>query len=287
MWRIIRPVDGIIMGIGLNVAMVLAGSLQQHIPFIFYVYVFLAGLLVSSHAMVVNDIVDLEIDKINEPDRVLPQGLLSKRQSWLYAIFLAVAGIFFFVLIDLGGYDTVPFVWLYGLFHVILADIYNYKLKATGLVGNIVVAESSYALFLAGDLFLNGHLTLIPEVVGVMAFCASLSREIFKGIVDQEGDAQHGVRTLAVVLGPKMAKYIASAIFSVCLILAIFVFSHLYLLGKIGLVLVCGIFLYILYLAKDAEIPAQSKKIKSYILLGPLLLSPFLILDQLLQLTIK
>ncbi|MHA2503509.1 MAG: UbiA family prenyltransferase [Candidatus Kariarchaeaceae archaeon] len=282
--RIVRPMDGVVMGVGLILAMVLSGSVELGISFIFYVYVFLAGFFVTSHAMVVNDIIDIDIDRINEPQRVLPSGLLSQREAALYSIFLVVVGILFFYLIDAGGYDKIPYLWAYGLFHVILADIYNKWLKGTGLIGNIVVAESSYALFLAGDLFLNGRLTLIPQVIGITGFFASLSREIFKGIIDVEGDREHGVRTLAVILGPIKAKYVATVIFALTIPLLVLLFPYVDLIGTIGLIIAISLYLYTLYLTRNAEVRAVSRKIKTYILMGPLIISPFLIVDSLLPL---
>ena len=281
MWRITRPLDAFIMGIGLILSMVLSGSVVLGIPPIVYVTVFIGGFLVTGHAMVVNDIIDIEIDKINEPRRVLPSGVLSIPFAKIYAIFLALIGLLLFYFIDLGGYDRLPFLWVYVLFHVLLADLYNYKLKGTGFLGNIIVAESTYGLFLAGDLFLNGKLTLVPQIVGITAFCTSLAREIYKGIIDQKGDAEHNIRTVAVVFGPRFAKYLATSILAFCLLLLVYLFTHVYFIGQLGLLIVIILLFYILSLAPHADKPKQSRRIKSLILIGPLILAPFLIVDQL------
>jgi len=285
LWTIIRPVNDFVMGIGLNVGMILAGSYELGLPFIFYIYALGAGFFLSAHAMVVNDIIDIEIDLINEPNRVLPKGIISRKTAAIYSIFLGILGVLFFALIDIAGFDKFPYLWLYGLAHLVIADLYNYKLKEMGFIGNLTVAWTGYALFFGADIFLNGHLTLIPQVIGVIAFCADLSREIYKGIIDQEGDREHNVKTIAVVLGPRKAKYIASAIFSVCILVSVYAFPQLLLLGKIGLLITNLLFVYILWLAKDAEDPQQTRKIKTYIMMGPLLVSPFLILDRILQIS--
>ena len=64
-----------------------------------FLYLFLNGyityFLVAAGGNVVNDIYDIEVDKINRPHRALPSGRMTVRQAWAYVGFLSILGIFF------------------------------------------------------------------------------------------------------------------------------------------------------------------------------------------------
>jgi len=45
--------------------------------------------------MVTNDIYDVEIDAINQPNRPIPKGLISVKNAKLFSVLLLVLGMFF------------------------------------------------------------------------------------------------------------------------------------------------------------------------------------------------
>ena len=98
--KITRPVNGITMGMGLLMAYIIAGSLDNEFPFLGYIYLIIAGFFVTSHAMVLNDIIDLEIDKINAPHRPLPSGAMSVKNAKIYSLVLLGIGLIFFGLLE-------------------------------------------------------------------------------------------------------------------------------------------------------------------------------------------
>ena len=59
------------------------------------VYGYITYFLVAAGGNVVNDIYDIEVDKINRPHRALPSGRMTVRQAWVYVGFLSILGIFF------------------------------------------------------------------------------------------------------------------------------------------------------------------------------------------------
>jgi len=281
---ITRPVNDLVMGFGLIMSFIVAGSLDYNYPILGYVYLFLGGYLVSAHAMVVNDIIDIEIDKINAPQRALPSGAISIKNAKIYATVLFAVGILFFGLIDISGYTEFRWNWLWALIHVILSDLYNFRIKKSGLLGNIIVAYMSWAMFIYADLFINGYFTKIPLFLGMIAFSISLSREVIKGVMDVKGDREHGVLTLAVRYGVKIARNTGIFLQIMVLILAVAILSDTGLIGRIGLGLFIIYFIYTLSVTIKATNYENAYKSKTLGLYAPLLVFPFLVLDQIFML---
>jgi geranylgeranylglycerol-phosphate geranylgeranyltransferase len=96
----------------------------------------LATLLVAAAANAWNDYLDIEIDKINQPKRPLPAGLVTLRTArnfslWTSAVALIIA------------YVITPTVFWIALFFILLLYLYSWKLKSTVLIGNATVAVTS------------------------------------------------------------------------------------------------------------------------------------------------
>jgi geranylgeranylglycerol-phosphate geranylgeranyltransferase len=87
---------------------------------------------------------------------------------------------------------------------------YEALLKAEGLAGNLVISWLTGALFLFGGAAVGGM--EVAWVLAVLAFLATLGREIVKDVQDVEGD--RGSRmTLPMRMGPRRAGAAASAAF--------------------------------------------------------------------------
>ena len=277
---ITRPVNDMVLGLGLFMSFIVAGSLEQDFPILGYIYLILGGYFVSAHAMVVNDVIDIEIDRINAPGRALPSGAISVRNAKIYAIVLLAIGMLFFALIDISGYTELRLNWLWVLAHVILLDLYNFKIKKTGLLGNVIVAYMSWALFIYADLFVNGYFTKVPLFFGTISFCVSLSREVIKGVMDVEGDRDHGILTLAVRYGVNFARNTGVLLQTIVLILAVSIFMDNGLIGRIGFGIFIVYFIYTLSVTAKAVNFEMAKKSKTLGLYAPLIIFPFLVLDQ-------
>ena len=60
----------------------------------------ISGMLIAAGANVINDLCDLDIDRINRPQRVLPSGRLTPAAARTFTIFLLACGIFFSIFIN-------------------------------------------------------------------------------------------------------------------------------------------------------------------------------------------
>ena len=138
----------------------------------------------------------------------------------------------------------------------------------------------SWAMFIYADLFINGYFTKIPLFFGIISFCISLSREVIKGVMDVEGDKKHGILTLAVRYGINFARNTGVVLQITVIILAASIFFDNGLIGRIGLGLLILYFFYTLSVTAKALTYEVAKKSKTLGLYAPLLVLPFLVLDQ-------
>lgn len=125
-----------------------------------------AAFLVCAGGNVVNDLLDVEIDRINHPQRVLVRKTLSRR----YAIILAVA------LNALALTMAAIVNWAVAgiaLASVILLLLYNFRLKRIPLVGNVTICVLAGLTFITGGVAVDHVMAFTlpgPIVPAVFAF---------------------------------------------------------------------------------------------------------------------
>ncbi len=157
----------------------------------------LATILVSSSANAWNDYLDIEIDRINQPDRPLPSGQLSPRAAKWFSFALAALSILIAAFINLPSLLIV-------IGANILLYIYSYKLKSTVLLGNLCVAFISAMSAVAGGVA-AGNARPTFWLFWII-FVAILGREVLKTMADYEGDLSESVRTISTVWGRRTAR---------------------------------------------------------------------------------
>jgi len=223
--------------------------------------------LVAAGGYVINDIYDIEIDRINKPYRPLPSGEISIRKAFIITWSTFIIGALFSAI--LGVY---PFIL--ALVTIILLVFYAKKLKKEGIVGNFVVAlTSALSAFYGGLAYFNGNWFYRVIIPTLFIFFFTLSREFIKGIEDVIGDKENGVKTLAVKLGITRTWTISKIILLLLLItspIPFFLgFSIIYLLGIISL---DSILAYIIFLENTIESASKARSLMKIYALGTLVL---------------
>jgi len=223
--------------------------------------------LVAAGGYVINDIYDIEIDRINKPYRPLPSGEISIRKAFIITWSTFIIGALFSAI--LGVY---PFIL--ALVTIILLVFYAKKLKKEGIVGNFVVAlTSALSAFYGGLTYFNGNWFYRVIIPTLFIFFFTLSREFIKGIEDVIGDKENGVKTLAVKLGITRTWIISKIILLLLLItspIPFFLgFSIIYLLGIISL---DSILAYIIFLENTIESASKARSLMKIYALGTLVL---------------
>ena len=196
---LIRPINFIITMLSIFVACLLSGGTGAQM--LFMVFASLGGAFIGSGGMVINDIFDIEIDRINKPDRPLPSGAVAKYDALMF-----YGGLTGFGLI-MSAYTTRP-AFIIAFIAVPMIVMYSKVFKGTPLIGNIVVgALTGLAFIFGGAAVGNIRQAIIPAL---FAFLINVGREVIKDMEDVEGDSKHGAATLPVVYGLKNAAIIAT-----------------------------------------------------------------------------
>lgn len=159
----------------------------------------LATLLVAAAANAWNDYLDIEIDKINQPRRPLPAGLVSLRTARNFSIWTSLLALVMAAFLGTAVFFT-------ALFFILLLYLYSWKLKSTVLLGNVAVAiTSAFSAILGGMAAGNARPSLwLALIIGT----AIMGREVLKTLADYEGDLREHCRTIATVWGKRRARIV-------------------------------------------------------------------------------
>jgi geranylgeranylglycerol-phosphate geranylgeranyltransferase len=202
--RLVRAGNLVVSFVGTVVGGLVARGQGVSVPTSLWLALGLAGLstaLVTAGGNVLNDLLDLESDRTNHPDRPLVTGEISVPAARWTAAALFV----------LGALVVVPVAIEEPLVAVILAIAvalllgYEFRFKKAGFVGNVVVAFLTGVVFLYGGAAAGNAVLLLP--FATMAFLATLSREVIKDMEDVAGDV--GRTTLPKVYGLGAATAVA------------------------------------------------------------------------------
>jgi geranylgeranylglycerol-phosphate geranylgeranyltransferase len=164
------------------------------------------GFFLSSSAMIFNDYFDLEVDRINAPFRPLPAGLLSPNEAVAAGILSGLVALSLAWVIS-------PLVFLLSLALWTLGYLYNWKLKAAGLWGNLSVSTNVASTFIIGGISAGQAASPLVWIFGLIAFCFDLAEEIAGDAMDMEGDVKRGSRSLAIRYGRAAALRISALLF--------------------------------------------------------------------------
>jgi len=199
-----RPVNSIMVGFAVIVG--IAVSAPGQLLSITALLGFLTGFLISSYSMIVNDCYDLEVDRINSPDRPLASGRIHPRTAGVFAGIMLTLGLISSILI---GLDTFIIASVFAA----IAWIYNYQGKKQMLLGNMMVAASVAIPYIYGGATVGMIEDLLLWFLALTSFLAATGREIIKTIADVNGDAARQVKSIARVYGSRIAAYAGAFFF--------------------------------------------------------------------------
>lgn len=204
--RLVRAGNLGVSFVGTLVGGLVARGEGVSIPTGLWVFLLLAGAstaLVTAGGNVLNDLLDIEGDRLNHPDRPLVTGEISVPSARVFAALLFVFGAVVVIPVAL----VEPLVAVILVLAVALLLAYEFRFKQAGFVGNLVVAFLTGVVFIYGAAAAGNAIVLVP--FGAMAFLATLSREVIKDMEDVAGDV--GRRTLPQRRGLGAASGVARA----------------------------------------------------------------------------
>lgn len=192
-----RPVNFLITAVSVLVGVVICAEVLPSFPII--LFAILSAAFSSAGGNVVNDIVDIEIDKISHPERALASNLISIKTAYIFYVLLIVVSI---VLASMININSLVFVITANC----LLLLYSFYLKKIPLIGNLTVSILTGLTFVYGGVVAgNISFTLVPAG---FALLINFIREIIKDMQDADGDSKNGVITYPVKNGFGSAKKI-------------------------------------------------------------------------------
>lgn len=207
--KISRLNNVIISFLTIIVAAELAGGLD---PFSNVLLAAFAAAFITIGANVINDYFDIDIDRINKPDRPLAAGEISRKLALNYFVFVYIIGWGFAGAINVNMFLIAVIIGL-------LLVLYSYRLKRTVLWGNLTVSFATAIAFIFGGGAVNHYKeTLFPAG---FAFLFHLGREILKDIQDMEGDRRAGAKTFPIRFGIDKSLMLISLVFILLVIVTV------------------------------------------------------------------
>lgn len=192
-----------------------------------------ASVLIAAAGYIINDYFDLNIDRINKPDKLVVEKIIKRRWTIVWHLILSFLGIAlsFYLSLNLGLLDIL--IGVINFICVIILWVYSTTYKRKLLVGNVLIsALTAWTIFVlyvaefphwfkitneARENYNSGMVKLFKYTVvyAGFAFIISLIREVIKDMEDMEGDARYGCKTMPIVWGVPATKVFTAVWLSV------------------------------------------------------------------------
>jgi 4-hydroxybenzoate polyprenyltransferase len=196
-------------------SIIISNNLLSTFDIIKLVLLVQSTILLASAGYVINDFFDVEVDKINKPNKVFVGHLISGKNTLLLYFILNFFGIISGLVLAYLSHKII-----YGLIFIaisIVLYLYSKSFKKIALLGNFMVsffiALSIYLIYIfpsfdSGIFISHPSVYFILIIYTVFAFILNLIREILKDIEDIDGDNKLNMKTLPIIIGRKRTLYI-------------------------------------------------------------------------------
>src|ERR1051325_3454450 len=174
---------------------------------------FLCGFFISGSAIVLNDYYDLEVDKVNAPERPIPSGLITPSEAIFLTSLATLIGLAAAFALGFASFILCIIFWLIGF-------LYNWKFKEAGLIGNLMVTSSVAITFILGGMAVGQPWNKVVWCFALIAFLIDLGEEIAGDAIDMAGDQKRGSQSIAIRYGKKSALAISGACFALVVLIS-------------------------------------------------------------------
>jgi len=203
-----RPLNSFLSGFAVVIGAIAALS-ESQLPLdqsqlIGIVLGYFATSLIAVGGYAINDVFDIEIDKINAPHRPLPSGLMTVSQAKRFSIILFLIGVIT-PLLNIYENFLINFqASLIALIGGVLLYLYAIYFKRSGFTGNVMIGVLTAIPFIYGGFLTRSFETMIFPVL--FSFLIIVGREVIKDIEDVHGDQLKDVQSIALKHGVKPAR---------------------------------------------------------------------------------
>jgi 4-hydroxybenzoate polyprenyltransferase len=217
----------------------------------------------------INQIYDLDIDRVNKPKRPLPSGRLTVGQTWTFTLITYTLALILAWLVAPGGRHECFWLVFVAVICTILYSVPPFRTKRLGIWANITIAiPRGVLLKVAGWSSVKTIVGVEPWYIGAIFGLFLLGATTTKDFADMEGDRQGGCRTLPIQYGVQRAAWMISPSFVVpFLMINVGAFTHvltgnfwlLQLLG--GVMTLYGIYVCYLMLRRPEDLAVEENHV--------------------------
>lgn len=161
-----------------------------------------------------NQIYDLEIDRINKPKRPLPTGRVAIRDAWIFSVLAYGVALALAWVVAPGGRHQCFWIVLVAVVCTLIYSVPPLRTKRLGLWANITIAiPRGVLLKVAGWSSVKTVYGDEPWYIGAIFGLFLLGATTTKDFADMEGDRFGGCRTLPIRYGVRRAAWMISPSF--------------------------------------------------------------------------
>jgi 4-hydroxybenzoate polyprenyltransferase len=161
-----------------------------------------------------NQIYDLEIDRVNKPKRPLPSGRLSLHDAWVFTWVAYAVALVLAWLVEPGARHECFWIVVVATIITFLYSVPPFRTKRLGIWANVTIAiPRGVLLKVAGWSAVKTVFGAEPWYIGAIFGLFLLGASTTKDFADMEGDARGGCRTLPIIYGVTRAAWMISPSF--------------------------------------------------------------------------
>jgi 4-hydroxybenzoate polyprenyltransferase len=173
-----------------------------------------AVLNAASNAL--NQIYDLDIDRVNKPRRALPSGRLSLTDAWIFTFSAYVVALVLAWFVAPRGRHECFWIVVVATIITVLYSAPPFRTKRLGIWANVTIAiPRGVLLKVAGWSAVKTIVGVEPWFIGAIFGLFLLGASTTKDFADMEGDARGGCQTLPIIYGVQRAAWMISPSFVV------------------------------------------------------------------------
>ena len=164
-------------------------------------------LLIMTSSMIINDIVDIDVDKINSPNKPLINGSISKKEAYFYLVILLF-------LTQILSYNYLPNkMQIISNLATVNIILYTPFFKKITFIKNISCAFlvsfciifSSLGSSINTTINTTIKIKVLLKILFTTIFYGSFYNELLLDICDKEGDEKNKIYTVPVIYGNKFS----------------------------------------------------------------------------------
>ncbi len=216
-----------------------------------------------------NQIYDLDIDRVNKPKRPLPSGRLTIAQVWTFTVLTYAAALALAWLVAPAGRHECFWLVAAAVFFTYIYSVPPFRTKRLGIWANVTIAiPRGVLLKVAGWSSVKTIVGVEPWYIGAIFGLFLLGATTTKDFADMEGDRQGGCRTLPIQYGVRRAAWMISPSFVVPFAMIALgawlgvLTGNFWLLQLLGLVMNCyGLYVCYLMLRRPEDLAVEENHV--------------------------